>query len=107
MQKFWAIVVILAAAFYVSDRYSQRSPVIEADGSEHPPVIKTDGSPTARGVATLPTEAPPRAAFQCDGRTHCSQMHSCAEAKYFLANCPGTEMDGDGDGIPCERQWCG
>lgn len=44
--------------------------------------------------------------FQCDGRKHCSQMTSCAEATYFLHNCPGTEMDGDGDGIPCESQWC-
>jgi hypothetical protein len=33
-------------------------------------------------------------------------MTSCAEAKSFLQNCPGTEMDGDGDGIPCESQWC-
>ncbi len=44
--------------------------------------------------------------FRCDGRTHCSQMKSCAEAKYFLQNCPGTKMDGDGNGVPCERQWC-
>ncbi|HWL62907.1 MAG TPA: excalibur calcium-binding domain-containing protein [Steroidobacteraceae bacterium] len=36
----------------------------------------------------------------------CSQMGSCEEAKYFIRNCPGTEMDGDGDGVPCERQWC-
>ena len=43
---------------------------------------------------------------RCDGRTHCSQMTSCAEAKYFLRNCPGMEMDGDGDGVPCEGQWC-
>jgi len=45
-------------------------------------------------------------AFQCDGRTRCGQMTSCAEASYFLANCPGAEMDGDRDGIPCEQQWC-
>ncbi len=45
-------------------------------------------------------------AFRCDGRTHCSQMTSCAEAKFFLENCPGTQMDGDRDGIPCESQWC-
>ncbi len=44
--------------------------------------------------------------FQCDGRTHCSQMTSCDEAKYFLLNCPGVEMDGNNDGVPCERQWC-
>ena len=42
----------------------------------------------------------------CDGRQYCSQMRSCAEAKYFLANCPGAKMDGDRDGIPCEQQWC-
>ena len=45
--------------------------------------------------------------FSCDGRTHCSQMTSCEEATFFIKNCPGTEMDGDGDGIPCESQWCG
>ena len=44
--------------------------------------------------------------FSCDGRTHCSQMTSCAEAKYFLKNCPGTQMDGNNDGVPCEQQWC-
>ena len=46
-------------------------------------------------------------AFKCDGRQHCTQMSSCAEAKYFLSNCPGVKMDGDGDGIPCEEQHCG
>jgi cold shock CspA family protein len=45
--------------------------------------------------------------FSCDGRTRCSQMTSCAEATYFLRQCPGTQMDGDGDGEPCENQWCG
>ena len=45
-------------------------------------------------------------AFRCDGRTHCSQMGSCAEATFFLRNCPGVQMDGDNDGVPCEQQWC-
>ncbi len=44
--------------------------------------------------------------FICDGRQHCSQMQSCEEAKYFLANCPGVKMDGNNDGVPCEQQWC-
>ncbi len=43
--------------------------------------------------------------FKCDGRQHCSQMHSYEEAKFFLRNCPNTKMDGDNDGIPCERQF--
>ena len=44
--------------------------------------------------------------FKCDGRTFCSQMTSCQEAKFFLKNCPNTKMDGNNDGIPCEAQWC-
>lgn len=51
--------------------------------------------------------APAPSPFQCDGRTRCPQMHSCAEATYFIQHCPGTQMDGDGDGLPCEDQWCG
>jgi hypothetical protein len=47
------------------------------------------------------------ASFRCDGRTYCSQMTSCEEANFFLENCPGVKMDGEGDGVPCERQWCG
>lgn len=53
--------------------------------------------------------APSRAAtvsYVCDGRQHCSQMTSCSEATYFLKNCPGTKMDGDNDGVPCETQLC-
>ncbi|MFC3816468.1 cold shock domain-containing protein [Lysobacter sp. GCM10012299] len=57
--------------------------------------------PAAHVVAT-----PPVASFKCDGRTTCSQMTSCAEATYFLQHCPNTTMDGNGDGEPCEKQWC-
>ncbi len=46
-----------------------------------------------------------RDSFKCDGRQYCSQMTSYEEAKYFLKNCPNTKMDGDEDGIPCERQF--
>lgn len=44
--------------------------------------------------------------YRCDGRLHCSQMTSCEEATFFLRNCPGVQMDGNGDGVPCEQQWC-
>jgi hypothetical protein len=46
------------------------------------------------------------AKFKCDGRIYCSQMTSCEEATFFLKNCPGVKMDGDRDGVPCEKQWC-
>ena len=50
-----------------------------------------------------PVESLPQ--FKCDGRIHCSQMHSYEEAVFFMKNCPGTKMDGDGDGQPCESQY--
>lgn len=58
--------------------------------------------------ATPPTTAPPpvAGAFRCDGRTRCAQMRSCDEARYFLKHCPGVQMDGNRDGVPCESQWC-
>jgi len=46
------------------------------------------------------------ASFECEHHTMCSQMHSCEEARRYLQTCPNTEMDGDGDGVPCEDQWC-
>jgi hypothetical protein len=58
-------------------------------------------------AAALPAASVAVSGFRCDGRRYCSQMKSCAEAKYFLSNCPGVKMDGDRDGIPCEEQWCG
>jgi endonuclease YncB( thermonuclease family) len=50
--------------------------------------------------------APAAAAWRCDGRTRCSQMRSCEEATFFLKHCPGVQMDGDGNGVPCESQFC-
>jgi hypothetical protein len=45
--------------------------------------------------------------FECEGKRYCSEMTSCEEARFYLKNCPDVEIDGDGDGIPCESQWCG
>jgi hypothetical protein len=62
----------------------------------------TDTRPSIRSQS-----APsPQSNFKCDGRTHCTQMTSCEEATFFLRNCPGVKMDGNNDGIPCEKQWC-
>ena len=45
--------------------------------------------------------------FSCEPKkTYCSEMTSCAEAYFHQETCGGTKMDGDGDGIPCEQQWC-
>jgi len=54
-------------------------------------------------VLCLVSVAAQGASFRCDGRTHCSEMTSCAEATYFIQHCPNTKMDGNNDGVPCEN----
>jgi cold shock CspA family protein len=43
--------------------------------------------------------------FQCQGKVWCAEMSSLDEAIFYLNNCPGTKMDGDNDGEPCESQF--
>jgi endonuclease YncB( thermonuclease family) len=59
---------------------------------------KRDAPASTSGVAS--------AAFACDGRTRCAQMRSCEEARYFTRMCPGAKMDGNHDGVPCEKTLC-
>ena len=64
------------------------------------------GTASTPASADLRSEAPAQLSqnrFTCDGRQHCSQMTSRAEAEFFIRNCPNTKMDGDRDGIPCEN----
>jgi len=72
---------------------------------ESPPVPVV-GVPARESQLTGTWAIKEPSAYQCNGRTMCSQMSSCEEATWVLKNCPGTKMDGDGDGIPCEQQFC-
>jgi hypothetical protein len=58
--------------------------------------------PTSAAAVAEPSEPPSDSKFKCDGRVHCGQMASRAEAKFFSKHCPNTKMDGDRDGVPCE-----
>ncbi|WED78835.1 excalibur calcium-binding domain-containing protein [Aeromonas allosaccharophila] len=89
--------LVLAGLFSIYSRFSAELPTALPAS----PVTQEEVSPTF--------STPQAATFirQCDGRQHCSQMTSCEEATWFLQNCPNTKMDGEGDGIPCENQWCG
>lgn len=48
----------------------------------------------------------PAGGFSCDRRTHCAQMTSCAEARYFQQNCRDADLEIDAAGVPCARRWC-
>ncbi|MDB5051631.1 MAG: cold-shock protein [Fibrobacteres bacterium] len=62
--------------------------------------VEIDEQPPGTGVKDTTT-------YSCAGKTQCSEMKSCEEAKYYLDHCPDVYTDGDGDGIPCEDQLCG
>jgi len=99
MKRLLIIVLLTIAAWQGYGQYQSRraaKAVPEAAADMSPPVA----SPAAR------PSVEPTPQFRCDGRTYCSQMSSCAEATFFLKNCPGVKMDGNNDGIPCEKQWC-
>jgi hypothetical protein len=66
-------------------------------------IDKMDNHTVATDSKPIPK---PTQIFRCQGKEWCSQMSSCAEATFYIQNCPNTKMDGDGDGIPCRKQWC-
>lgn len=51
--------------------------------------------------AALPALAPP-SGVACGRKRYCREMRSCAEARFHLAECGLSRLDGDRDGVPCE-----
>lgn len=39
----------------------------------------------------------------CGAKRYCKEMNSCDEAKFYLNQCGLSRLDGDGDGVPCEK----
>jgi cold shock CspA family protein len=82
-------VLLIVSGVYAYDRLNHRpSEIID--------------QPTAQPVVE---SVIPEQQFQCQGKVYCSEMASREEAEFYLDNCPGTKMDGDSDGIPCENQF--
>ena len=54
-----------------------------------------------------PTAAAPQSrsggGFSCGSKRYCTQMSSCAEAQFHFRQCGLARLDGDRDGVPCER----
>ena len=92
MKNIVLLALLAIAGWYGYSQYQRRALAAAEELSE-------ETTPAAPRVA-------PESRFRCDGRIYCSQMTSCAEATFFLQNCPGTRMDGNHDGVPCEKQWC-
>lgn len=89
------LAVVLIMAFLTLDYFQKQSE----------PAITINPAPASQIAPPTNQVSPPVRAvsFTCDGRQHCSQMRSRAEAEFFVSNCPNTKMDGDNDGEPCEN----
>lgn len=92
------LLIIVAIVIFGFKQYQEFN---EAPAIDEVPVL------TNEDTQPMPIYESATPRFQCEaGKTHCSHMSSCAEATFYIQNCPNTQMDGNGDGIPCERQWC-
>ena len=100
MKNLLILIVICGAAWQF--HFKDSSVVKE---SHNKAVSEFSNSDAMKTLAQAKEIAKPKVTFKCDGRQHCSQMKSYEEAKYFNSYCPNTKMDGDRDGIPCERQF--
>ncbi len=100
-----AIGLLIALGAYGWQRYTARRHVIQETPAAEVHVMPASPA-SSRLLADQLAPGSGASAFRCEGKTTCTQMTSCEEAKFYLKNCPGVTIDGDGDGIPCERQWC-
>jgi len=129
MRKLISVAIVVALGIFGyfhyrqarADAESARVAALPPPPPPSPPRSLEERAAAAQGT-TLPADAtrvpvrtfdaerespPPQpSGRQCDGREYCSQMHSCEEATWFLQHCPTTKMDGNHDGVPCEKQWC-
>jgi micrococcal nuclease len=79
-----------------------REPPPAAASTAEPPTgelrrRKRHAADTAMPLALAPGD------YSCGSKQHCSQMHSCDEAHYYLTVCGVKALNPKGDGIPCEK----
>ena len=66
--------------------------------------VRTAPTATASAPVSVARTTVPR--VRCGTKRTCREMRSCGEALAFLRQCGVTSMDGDKDGVPCEKVLC-
>jgi hypothetical protein len=97
ISKLIPLALVLVAAF----GYSKYQRLNETSVLTNEDIENMQRESAATTIKSITTQT-----LNCESATnHCSQMPTCAEATYYIRNCPSTEMDGDDDGVRCEPQW--
>ncbi len=63
------------------------------------PATRAPAAPTAASAPTAATSG----GFTCAGKRYCREMTSCEEANFYLNTCGVRSLDGNHDGVPCEK----
>jgi hypothetical protein len=76
-----------------------------SDANPMPPWVYRHGGREGIEQRTPPPPQPPlrQTDSSCGGKRTCKEMDSCEEAKFYPSHCGVSGLDGDHDGIPCER----
>jgi cold shock CspA family protein len=104
LSKWISSLLLIALAVFGWQKYSAKRDAMAGNAEAF--MDSTPHSPKANSLAEQFSTNASSGTFKCEGKKFCTQMTSCEEAKFYLRNCPGVQIDGDGDGIPCESQWC-
>lgn len=76
--------------------WALNSPILPGDWRKQHADVFTEKHQTA---AQTPVGTP----SGCGKKQYCSEMRSCEEARHYLTQCGIRSLDGNGDGLPCER----
>ena len=88
---------------YADTEVQARSDVIGL-WSEPNPIKPTDwrkGIRVSKPLAAFGSDSPE--SFSCGAKRFCKQMQSCAEACFHLQECGLSRLDGNSDGVPCNK----
>ena len=67
------------------------------------PTSATTPAPAPASPAASAPATPASGGFTCAGKRRCGEMTSCEEAKFYLTQCGVGSLDGNKDGVPCEK----
>jgi endonuclease YncB( thermonuclease family) len=83
--------------------WSEANPTAPWEWRRSGKATSTSNTTPSTGVYKQQGSTTNASSFTCGSKRYCKEMSSCEEAKFYLQQCGATKIDGDGDGVPCEK----